>query len=315
MSHNNTNHSKIHTFLTDKESRFSWYINRRKLLGLPYEEQIIKHLYKNKMGKKLNLKKPRTLCEKLQWLKLYDRKPEYTGMVDKYEAKSFVTNRVGVGHVIPTLGVWDHVDDIDFDKLPNQFVLKPTHDSGGLIICRDKSELDIAEAKRKLNNSLSNNFYYAGYEWPYKHVKPRIIAEPLIDQLGKPDSIEYKTTCFNGKVGFVTICRGIAHAEFDKRTNDHFDRDFKKMNWYTFYKPANVTPKKPEQWNELIVFCEKLAKGVPYLRVDTYIIDGKILFGEMTFFTWGGYMKFEPEEWDLKLGQMLELPKEKMVLN
>lgn len=302
-------------YLTDSHYRFFINIKLGKYDQLPDEEFI--KLYWNNFfqgNKKLNLETPQTLCEKLQWLKLYYRKPIFTTMVDKYGVKKFVADKIGEKYVIPTIGVWDKVEDIDFKSLPNQFVLKPTHDSGGLVICRNKSNLNIIDIKEKLRKSLQRNYFIGKREWPYKHVPRRIIAEPLIEQLGRPDSVEYKTTCFNGKVAFVTICKGIAHARFEDRSNDHFDRDFNKLNWYVNYKPAAVTPTKPKQWDELLLICEKLAEGVPYLRVDTYIVDGRIFFGEMTFFTWAGFMHFVPEEWDLKLGQMLMLPKEKCMM-
>ena len=300
--------------LTDPEFRFS-VLSSKGFYNKLSDEKFVRKKWKLMYGRDINLDNPQTLCEKLQWLKLYYRKPEFTSMVDKYEAKQIVSKQLGVEHVIPTLGVWDSVDDIDFDSLPDKFVLKPTHDSGGLIICRDKSKLDIPKAKQKLEKSLARDYYLNLREWPYKRVKRRIMAEPLIEELGKPESIEYKTTCFNGKIGFVTICSGIAHAEYEQRQNDHFDKDFNKMDWYVNYRPAKVTPKKPEQWDEIIRFSEALAKDIPYLRVDTYIVDGKILFGEMTFYTWGGFMHFEPEEWDLKLGAMLDLPKDKSLMD
>lgn len=301
-------------YFTDPDFRFS--INAsRGLMDKLSDEEFIRKKWKVFYGEDIDLNNPQTLCEKLQWLKLYYRKPEFTLMVDKYEAKEMVSQRVGSDHIIPTLGVWNHANEIDFDVLPNQFVLKPTHDSGGLVICRDKSKLDIEAAKAKLEKSLLHNYYLGGREWPYKHVKPRIIAEPLIEQLGKPESLEYKTTCFNGKVAFVTICSGIAHSAYELRKNDHFDANFNKMDWYVNYKPAPVTPHKPDQWQEIIDFSETMAKDIPYLRVDSYIINGQLIFGEMTFYTWGGFMHFEPKEWDLKLGQMLELPKEKSLMD
>lgn len=160
---------------------------------------------------------PKTLCEKLQWLKLYDRKPEYTKLVDKYDVKSIVADKIGEQYIIPTIGVWESVDEIDFDILPDSFILKVTHSSGGMVVCRNKNELNIKEAKKILKRSMKSNYYLSNREWPYKHVIPRIIAEPLIEELGKPDSIEYKITCFNGHVGFVTICTGIAHTDFEKK--------------------------------------------------------------------------------------------------
>lgn len=305
---------KILSFLIDPKYRFS-VLDSRGFFDRLSDEKYLRLKWQNFYGKSLNLDDPQTLCEKLQWLKLYCRRPEFTTMADKYEAKRLVAKRFGEEHVIPTLGVWENANDIDFSLLPDQFVLKPTHDSGGFVICRDKKSFDIENARRVLNASLKKNYFLTQREWPYKHIKPRIIAEPLIEQLGKPESLEYKATCFNGKVAFVTICSGIAHAEYEKRKNDHFDKDFNKLNWYVNYKPAEMTPKKPKQWKEIIDLAEALSEGVPYLRVDTYVIDEKVVFGEMTFFTWAGFMHFEPEEWDLKLGKMLKLPDEKHIMD
>lgn len=139
-------------------------------------------------------------------------------------------------------------------------------------------------------------------------MKPRIIAEKYFDCLGKPESLEYKVTCFNGKVGFVTICQGIAHSTYDVRTNDSYDVNFNHMPWYAYYKNSLSGFCKPEQWDELIMVCEKLAVNIPYVRVDCYIIEGQIYIGEMTFYTWAGFIEFTPPEWDLKLGECLELP-------
>lgn len=258
--------------------------------------------------RELSLDNPQSLCEKLQWLKLRYRRPELTQMVDKYQAKEIVKSKLGEKHIIPTLGVWDDADNIDFNVLPDKFILKCTHDSGSIIKCLDKSTFNIEAAKKSLNTMLKNDYYKQSREWPYKDVKHRIMAEPFVEGLGNLSSVEYKTTCMNGKVAFITICTGIAHDSFDKRWNDHFDSNFNKLNWYVNYKPAPRTPQKPKQWDELINFCEKLCGDFPYVRVDTYIIDGTIIFGEFTFFTWAGFMNFEPPEWDLRLGQMLKLP-------
>ncbi|AOZ95498.1 ATP-grasp fold amidoligase family protein [Butyrivibrio hungatei] len=278
------------------------------------DEEYIKKLWRAYYKAEINLETPTTLCEKLQWLKLYYRKPIFTTMVDKYEAKKYVEEKMGNDDsIIPTLAVWDNVEDIDMNELPEKFILKATHNSGGLVICQNKDDFDLKKAQKKLSKILSRNFFYIGREWPYKNVKPRIIAEPLIEELGKKDSIEYKITCFNGKVAFITICTGIAHSDYELRKNDHFDKDFNKLDWYVNYKPAEVTPKKPAQWEEMIYYAEKLAEDIPYLRVDVYLIDGKIKFGEMTFYTWGGFMKFQPKEWDKKLGEMLILPSEKVL--
>lgn len=271
------------------------------------DEEWLKKAYKRYKKKELDLDNPETFCEKVQWLKLYDRNPAYIKMVDKYEAKKFAESILGEGHVIPSYGVWDNFDDIDFDKLPDQFVLKCTHDSGGFVICTDKSKFNIKKAKKKLNARLKRNFYKNGRQWVYKDIKPRILAEKYIPTLGKKDSVEYKLTCFDGKVGNITICQGIAHSAYSDRTNDNYDRDFNYLPWYAFYK--NTHPiEKPKEMDEIIRIAEALSQGIPQVRVDTYIIDGTIYFGEMTFYTWNGFITFTPDEWDKKLGDMIHLP-------
>ena len=207
------------------------------------------------------------------------------------------------------MGVWNKFDEIEFDKLPNQFVLKCTHDSGSYVICKDKNAFDKKKAKVKLEKSLKRNYFWGNREWPYKNVVPRIIAEPFIESLGKPESTEYKLTCFNGKVVFTTICTGIAHSKLNERKNDFYDRDFNMLPFWTYYKHSdNPIKEKPWFLDTMISYAEELGKDIPYVRVDFYLVDNKIYFGETTFFTWGGYLKMNPEEWDLKLGEMLELP-------
>lgn len=273
------------------------------------DEPYLKLVYLMSFGRKLNLKNPKRLSEKLQWLKLYDRNPFYTKCVDKFEAKKVVAERLGTDeNVVPLLGIWDTFEDINFDKLPQQFVLKTTHDSGGIVVVKDKATFDKETAKAKLERSLNHDFFKGGREWPYKNVKRRIIAEKYIDTLGKEDSVEYKITCMNGQVKFVTFCKGPAHQDLSVRTNDHFDREFNRLNWYAYYKNSGINFEKPKTWDKMIEIAEKLAKDIPYVRVDVYDVDGHIYFGEMTFFTWAGFIKFNPDEWDEKLGEMLELP-------
>lgn len=272
------------------------------------DEEYIRLRYKYMTGKNLNLENPKGLTEKIQWLKLHDQRPEYTDMVDKYTVKKIAADRTGPEHVIPLLGVWENFDAIDLDALPEQFVLKCTHDSGGLYVCRDKSKFDKKAAREILNRSLSRNYFWLSREWAYKNIKPRIIAEEYIASLGRPDSIEYKLTCFNGCVRLITICRGIAHSSFDVRTNDHYDRDFNRLKFSVYYKNPEVPERIPEQMDDMITMSEKLAEGIPQVRVDWYLVDGHIYFGEMTFYTWEGMMKFDPPEYDEILGSWLELP-------
>jgi len=277
------------------------------------DKEFLQIMFKARMGYELNLENPRTLCEKIQWIKLYDRKPLYTKMVDKYEAKKYVGDLVGEQYIIPAYGVWDSFDEIDFDQLPKEFVLKWTHDSGSLVVVEDKDKMNKAAVKERMHATEGINYFYFGREWAYKNVKPRIIAEKYINSLGKRDSIEYKVSCLNGKVECITICQGIAHSTLDVRTNDSYDTEFNHMPWYAYYKNSKHGFEKPKQWEELIEISEKLATGIPYLRVDFYVIDGQIYFGENTFYSWGGYIDFQPSEWDLKAGDCLILPKEKTI--
>lgn len=279
-----------------------------ELLRSVDDEAFLKEYYLMIMGKPLNLDEPKTLCEKLQWLKLYNRNSLYTKLADKYEVRKYVEDKIGEKYLIPNYGVWDSFDDIDFDSLPKQFILKCTNNSGYFYIVKDKDNFDKEAARTILEGGLNFNYFYQSREWVYKNIKPRIIADAYIDSLGHPDSVEYKATCFNGKFAFMTFCRGKAHASFEERTNDHYDINFNKMNWYVNYKNTDINWEKPAQWNEFIEICEKLSKDIPYVRADFYLVDGKIYFGELTFYTWSGFMKFEPEEWDRKLGDMLVLP-------
>ena len=275
------------------------------------DEEYLERFYKVKLGRELDLQNPKTFTEKLQWLKLYDRRPEYTSMADKYAVKKVIADRIGAEYVIPLLGVWDRFEDIDFDSLPEQFVLKCTHDSGGFAVCRDKRTFDREAAKKVLTRSLHKNYYFQSREWVYKDIPQRIIAEQYVPSLGRPESIEYKLTCFNGKAKLITICRGIAHSTYDVRTNDHYDRDLNRLNFYVNYKNPAEPEKIPPQMQDIIALSEKLSDGIPQVRVDWYVDNGRIYFGEFTFYTWAGLMKFNPPEWDGILGSWLELPKEK----
>lgn len=254
-----------------------------------------------------NLKHPQNFTEKLNWLKLHDRRPLYTKLADKCEVKKYVAEKIGSDKIIPLLGVWDHFDEIDFDQLPDQFVLKCTHDSGGFRICKDKSNFDQEEARQFFNKKLHKNYYWNKREWVYKDIKPRIIAEPYIDSLGKPESFEYKLTCMNGVCKVFTICTGIAHSDFELRTNDHYDRDFNHLPWYAYYKNSKKPVQIPPQAKEIIEYAEKLSEGIPQVRVDFYVINDKVYFGEMTFYTWAGIIEFTPPEWNDIMGSWLDL--------
>lgn len=259
------------------------------------------------MKKFPNLDNPRTFNEKLQWLKLHNQRPEYTRMVDKYEAKECVKEILGEEYIIPTLGVWERFEDIDFNNLPNQFVLKCTHDSGGLVICKDKSKLDISKVRRKINRSLKKNFFYEHREYPYKDVKPRIIAEKYMIDDSSTDLKDYKFFCFNGKVQ----CLKVDFDRFTKHGANYYDKEWNLLPFYEICCPSNPLKiiGKPKYLNKMVEVAEKISKGIPFVRVDLYDVNNKIYFGEITFFPNAGNGKFEPEEWDYKLGEWLQLPK------
>lgn len=272
------------------------------------DERYLKLMFRDRMGYWFDLKNPKTFNEKLQWLKLYNRKPEYTAMVDKYEAKKYVAEKLGEEYIIPTLGVWDKFEDIDFDALPEQFVLKCTHDSGGLIICRDKSKLDKEKARERIEKSLSSNYFWHGREWPYKNVKPRIIAEQyMVDESGY-DLKDYKFFCFDGEVKLCMIERDRAKGR-NGHAVDFFDRHFEHQNiTVDGYPNASQGYEKPSNYDELIGIAEKLAKNIPHIRVDLYNINGRCYFGELTFFQASGSIQFSPPEWDGVLGDWIKLP-------
>ena len=294
-------------YACDKDYRF--LVNKAHgLYNHMPDEKYLCRLFKISLGYELNLDNPQTFNEKLQWLKLHDRKPIYTTMVDKHEAKKYVAGIIGEEYIIPTLGIWERFDDIDFDLLPNQFVLKCTHDSGGLVICRDKEKLDMNAAKKKITSSLKENYYFAFREWPYKNVKPRIIAEKYMEESddgkkGMHILKDYKIYTFNGKakVCMINQDRGI-HTRAD-----YFDEHFNWLDFTWGYDHADVKPEKPEYYEEMFQLAETLSKGTIELRVDFYQVNGKIYFGELTFFTNSGWMPFENDEWNLKLGDLINI--------
>lgn len=262
------------------------------------------------MGYWMDFRHPKTFNEKLQWLKLYDRKPIYTTMVDKYAVKQYVANIIGEQYIIPTLGVWDSFDEIDFDTLPNQFVLKCTHDSGTVIVCKDKSLFDAEKARCNLNQALQVDFYKKTREWPYKNVPHRIIAEQYIEDSTTHDLPDYKYFCFDGKVKAMFIASDRQNAIEDTKF-DFFDENFNHLDFKNGHPMASVTPSKPVCFEEMKSLAEQLSKGIPHVRVDLFEVDGKIYFGEMTFFHWSGTVPFNPSKWDETFGSWINLPKKK----
>ena len=284
--------------------RILYAVVRRLSFLIKDDKTFVSLIYFCKLHKRLNLKNPKTYNEKLQWLKLYNRKPEYTQLVDKYEVKEYVAKIIGKEHIIPTIGVWEKAEDIDFKSLPQQFVLKTTHDSGGLYICKDKKQINVDEIKRKMTKALKRNFYRIHREYPYKDVKRRIIAEQfMIDDSGK-GLRDYKFFCFDGepKIMFVATDRPT-----DTRF-DFFDMDFNHLPITQGHPQATKTIAKPKGFEEMKEMATILSKDIPHVRVDFYDINGKVYFGEMTFFHYSGLVPFVPEKWDLIIGNWLQLP-------
>ena len=282
-------------------------LDGKRWLDWMADKQYLQLVYWANMHKKLNLEKPQSFNEKLQWLKLYDRKPEYTCMVDKYEAKKYVAERIGEEYIIPTLGVWNSFDDIDFTTLPNQFVLKTTHDSGSVVICNDNNSFNYENAKKSLTNSLRRDYYLEHREWPYKNVKRRIIAEKfMVDESGY-ELKDYKFFCFDGvpKTMFIASDRLVPGEE---TKFDCFDMEFNHLPFSNGHPNAIHEIKRPESFEKMKELAGKLSEGIPHLRVDFYDINGRIYFGELTFSHWSGMVPFEPDEWDYRFGEWIKLP-------
>lgn len=270
------------------------------------DRKFLEALFPLRVGYKLNLDNPQTFNEKLQWLKLYDRRPEYTQMVDKYEAKKYVANIIGEEYIIPTLAVYDCAEDIDFDALPNQFVLKCTHDSGGIVICKDKTKFDREAAIKKLSHGLKANYFYQNREWAYKNVKPRIIAEQYMTNFCK-ELEDYKIHNFNGKPRVILHCR-------DRYKETGLTEDFYSCDWEHLnvkrpdHENASKSAERPKELDEMLCLSELLAKNIPFVRSDFYSINHKAYFGELTFFPASGMKAFIPTEWDFKFGEWINLP-------
>lgn len=282
----------------------------KKLSVIIPNKLYLKIKYYYRFHKKLNIKHPQTFNEKLQWLKLYDKNPKYTKMVDKYEVKKYIKNIIGEKYIIPTIGIYNNFDDIDFNELPKQFVIKCTHDSGGLIICKDRNKLNLKKARKKINSSLKTNYFYNGREWPYKNVSPKVIIEKYMDDNKNTQLNDYKIMCFNGKAKCSFVCTERDNKELGLAVT-FFDLNWNRLPFERHYRASDKVIEKPKNYSKMIELSEKLANDIPFVRVDWYEINGKLYFGELTFFPGSGFEEFTPEEWDYKLGDMLELPKKR----
>ncbi|EGT0014958.1 glycosyl transferase [Clostridium perfringens] len=274
------------------------------------DEEYLKREYRALMGYELDLNNPKTFNEKLQWLKLNNRKPEYTMMVDKYLVRQYIADKLGKEYLIPILGVWDDPDEIDFERLPNKFVLKCNHNSGlGMCICKDKTKLNIEKTKKKLKKGIKQDYYMLHREWPYKNVKRKIIAEKYMVEANGEDLKDYKFMCFNGEVKCSFVCSDRFSDDGMKVT--FFDANWNVMPFERHYPKSTETIQKPINYKKMIEFAEKLSKGIPFLRVDFYEIEGKIYFGELTFFPGSGFEEFTPNEADYELGKLIKLTSNK----
>ncbi len=277
------------------------------------DEKYIKKTFKNHMGYKLDLDNPKTYNEKLQWLKLNYKNPDCVVMVDKYLSKQYVADKIGDSYVVPLYGVWDSFDEIDFDALPEQFVLKTTHDCGGVVVCKDKSTFDKEKAKSFLEEHLKREYFYHCREWVYKEVKPRIIAEKFMkdskDQ-AEEGLTDYKFFCFDGEPRAMFIATDRAKTDTETKF-DFYDMEFNHLPFTNGHPNSDKQINKPEHFELMIELSKKLSEGLPHVRVDFYESEGNIYFGELTFFHWGGFVKFEPKEWDEKFGEWIKLPDKK----
>lgn len=295
----------LKAFINDKSFRFSCF----EALGFCNnldDEQYLKRAYKAHTGAELNLNNPVGYTEKLQWLKLYNRNPGYSTMVDKASAKEFAAMTIGREFIVPSIGVYDDFADIDIDALPERFVIKCTHDSNSTIVCKDKDSFDFPAAEKKLRGKMKINYYLRGREWPYKSIKPRIIIEQYLKDEKDGELRDYKFFCFNGepKVLYITQGRGVS----EPTVADFFDMDFNHLDMRIDHETADVLPHKPLNFELMKELAAKLSDKIPHVRVDFYEVNGRVFFGEMTFFHCSGFKKVSPPEWERKMGEWIVLP-------
>lgn len=275
------------------------------------DKRYIRYIWDEHMDYPLNLKNPKTFNEKLQWLKLHDHNPLYTTLVDKVAVKEWVASKIGIQYIIPTLAVYQSVEEINIDELPDQFVLKCNNDSGGVYICKDKNTFDIETVKQKLAEALKSNYYYAWREWPYKNIKPQILAEAYMEDSTTHSLPDYKFFAFNGKVKVMFIATDRSNPNTETKF-DFFDTEFKHLNLRNGHPNADTPPSKPSCFSKMIQLAEILSKDIPHVRCDFYEINGKVYFGEMTFFHWAGIVPFDPSSFDRTMGEWLDLKQVKI---
>jgi hypothetical protein len=276
-----------------------YFLRHRPFSALP-DKLVLKLLFWCEVGKALSLDKPTSFNEKLQWLKLNDRNPQYTMLVDKYRVREYIAQTIGEKYLIPLIGCWQCVEDIDFNLLPNQFVLKCNHDSGGLVICKDKAIFDIEKAKKHLRKRLSYDYFYMTREWPYKKVKPCIVCEEYLQD----DIINYKYFCFQGAPRFLSISQGLVIEHTVKVC--YYDMDWNLAPFHRLdYPILDIDLPKPKLFEEMAGIAKRLSKGIPFVRVDLYEVGERVYFSEMTLTPGGGYTQMEPKSSEYMLGNLL----------
>lgn len=267
------------------------------------DEKYLKRLFKLFTGDELNLDNPQTFNQKMQWLKLYAHKPIYTIMADKYAVKKYVADLIGEEYVVPCLGVWEHAEDIDFNQLPNQFVLKCTHNSGkGRCICKDKSKLDLRKVRRDIANGLKEDYYRPGRDKQYRDIPKKIIADKFLDDGVGNELRDYKWWCFNGEPIYM-YCTNKA----DECYENFYDMDFNPVLINHGFPRLKPEIDKPQEFELMKNLAAKLSQGIPFVRIDFFDVNHHVYFGEFTFFDWGGLRKFG-DNWDYELGKLIQLP-------
>ncbi len=298
--------------------RVFYHFNRCKISHLLSDKMLLKLIFRARMGKRLNINNPKTFNEKLQWLKLHDRKPEYSKLVDKYEVRNYISEKAGEQYLVPLYGVWNSFDEIDFSELPDQFVLKCNHDSGGVCICPDKDKFDFKNAKKTLTSAMASDFFNAAREYPYKNLPRRIIAEKYLEEPSLTDDnkglIDYRVYCFNGEPKLIYTYQNKKSENGDKpgiASCDIFDTEWNHQPFKQKSANADIVPESPYNLNLIKDISKLLSEDIPFLRVDFYEVDQKIYVGELTFYPGAGFSPFYPEEWDGILGDWIKLPDRK----
>ena len=281
----------------------------KNLLKILPDKLYLQLMYFKHFRKFINFNNPKNFNEKIQYLKLKYRSNELTEMADKYKVKQYVSKLIGNEYVIPTLGVWSTTEEINFNELPKKFVLKCNNDSGGVVICKDKQALNIEETKKFLNSRLNNNGFWYGREWPYKNIKPCIIAEKYMENNGQNELIDYKFFCFNGQPKVVLVCS--ERFASNNMCKTYFDENWNLLNIMEANHRIDKEQKKPQSFEKMKIISQKLAKDMPFVRIDFYEIEGKLYFGEITFFPASGLEKFKPEKWNNIFGDMIDISKYK----